>query len=176
MRALAVVRSSAQAVSRGSAYLGRMYRSAVTAGRWVIVAVWAAAATLVTRHWQPGYGAFAGKLLGSTSQHLRATPNGTGGRLSSFHAERWSSRQARLRKWGARVPRGRCGARRPRPPGYDHPPEFADRGLGTRSKLKGSDPHVGRAGFLQRVSCLRWCTRGSVPSWWTPKTSIVSRK
>ena len=35
-------------MSRAWAYLGRTYRSGVTAGRWVIVAAWVAAATLVT--------------------------------------------------------------------------------------------------------------------------------
>jgi putative drug exporter of the RND superfamily len=43
-----VGRRSARAMSRAWAYLGRIYRSAVTAGRWVIVAAWVAAATLVT--------------------------------------------------------------------------------------------------------------------------------
>lgn len=43
-----LVRRVARAMSRGSALLGRTYRSAVTAGRWVVVGLWVAAATLVT--------------------------------------------------------------------------------------------------------------------------------
>ena len=39
---------AARVMSRGWAALGRTYRVAVTAGRWVIVAAWVAAATLVT--------------------------------------------------------------------------------------------------------------------------------
>ena len=47
MRGHGVVRRAARAVSRAGAALGRTYRVAVTAGRWVIVAAWVAAASLV---------------------------------------------------------------------------------------------------------------------------------
>ncbi|HWJ53543.1 MAG TPA: MMPL family transporter [Propionibacteriaceae bacterium] len=48
MRIPQVLQRSARAASRGLSKLGRVYRTAVTAGRWIIVAVWIAAATLVT--------------------------------------------------------------------------------------------------------------------------------
>ena len=48
MRGNHAVRRAVQAMSRGGAALGRAYRVAATAGRWVIVAAWVAAATLVT--------------------------------------------------------------------------------------------------------------------------------
>lgn len=48
MRVPQVLGRSARAVSRGWAGLGRAYRTAVTAGRWLVVALWVAAAALVT--------------------------------------------------------------------------------------------------------------------------------
>ncbi len=43
-----VLHNGASTASRGWAALGRAYRTAVTAGRWIIVAAWIAAAALVT--------------------------------------------------------------------------------------------------------------------------------
>ena len=53
--------------------LGRAYRDAVTAGRWVIVAVWVAAATLVTVLAPSGSGGGGGfgDLLPPDSQVLK---------------------------------------------------------------------------------------------------------
>src|SRR4051794_20815727 len=48
MRVPLVFQRSGRALSRGWLAVGRAYRIGVTAGRWVIVAVWVAAATLIT--------------------------------------------------------------------------------------------------------------------------------
>ena len=60
MRVPQVLQRSARAASRGSSVLGRAYRTSVTAGRWIIVAVWVAAAALVTVLIPAGSGGGAG--------------------------------------------------------------------------------------------------------------------
>lgn len=67
-----VVRDFAGALSRGSAQLGRAYRVAVTAGRWVIVGFWVVAVVLVTvlAPSSSGGGGGFGNLLPPDSQVL----------------------------------------------------------------------------------------------------------
>ena len=73
MRVPPVVGTAARAVSGASASIGRGYRIAVTTGRWVIVAAWVIAATLVTvvAPSTSGSGGGFGDLLPEDSQVLK---------------------------------------------------------------------------------------------------------
>jgi len=71
--ALAVTRRAAGGLSRAVAALGRGYRAAVVAGRWLVVAFWIAAAALVTTFAPPGAGSGGdfGDLLSSDNPIIK---------------------------------------------------------------------------------------------------------